>query len=83
MRLLTDFRIALTVATVVWCLWYFGPIFLDTLLDPFRDRFTDVDELAASDRNSGDARQGLLKPRHLHDPERAGIPTNPSGRPSG
>lgn len=83
MRLATDFRIALTVATVVWCLWYFGPIFLDTLLDPFKDRFADVDELAEGDQKSGDVRQGLLKPRLLHDSERTDIPTNYSGRPSG
>lgn len=49
MRLFTDFRIALTVATVVWCLWYFGPIFLDVLLDPFKERFDDVDRLARED----------------------------------
>lgn len=50
MRLVTDFQTALLLATAIWAVWYFGPIFLDVLLDPFKERFTDVDELAAADR---------------------------------
>lgn len=59
MRLLTDFQNALLVGTVIWALWYFGPMFLDVLLDPFKDRFEDVDELAKQDFPAGSRQRDL------------------------
>ena len=53
MRLLTDLQIALLAAVVIWSVWFFGPVvwreILD-MLDPERERFRDVDELAERDR---------------------------------
>lgn len=59
MRLLTDFQTALLAATVIWSLVYWGPVFLDVLLDPFKDRFEDVDELARQDFPAGSRQRGL------------------------
>jgi hypothetical protein len=50
MRFLTDLQIAGLVAVTVWAILYWGPVLLDAIFDPFRDRFTDVDELADRDR---------------------------------
>lgn len=50
-RFLTDLQIAGLVAVIIWIVYYWGPILLDTILDPFRDRFTDIDELAKRDRD--------------------------------
>lgn len=50
MRLLTDATLAVLVATVIWAVFYFGPVFLDALFDPHADRFEDVDKLAKEER---------------------------------
>jgi len=50
MRLLTDIQIAGLVIVVAWAVFYFGPIFLRSLIDPYADDFEDVDELAERDR---------------------------------
>jgi hypothetical protein len=49
-RLLTDMQIVGLVIAVCWLVFYFGPIFLQALLDPYADDFEDVDELAQRDR---------------------------------
>ena len=53
MRLLTDLQIALLVAVVVMLAWYLAPVIWREILDmmdPERERFRDVDELAERDR---------------------------------
>jgi hypothetical protein len=49
-RLLTDMQIVGLVIAVCWLVFYFGPIVLGALLDPYADDFDDVDELARRDR---------------------------------
>lgn len=53
MRLLTDLQTAVLVAVAVMGVWWLAPVvwreILD-MLDPERERFRDVDELAERDR---------------------------------
>lgn len=59
MRFLTDLQTAGLLATIVWGVWYWGPVLLDAIFDPHRDRFTDVDHLADAD-TCGDGRTSGL-----------------------
>lgn len=52
MRLLTDLQIVGLVIVVAWAVWYFGPLFLQALRDPYADDHKDVDMLAERDRQA-------------------------------